>query len=231
MPHLSIRIDFDDEGRLGPGKVALLERIASEGSISAAGRSMNMSYKRAWELVSEINRTFEEPLVTAQTGGRAGGGAVLTRARPGADPPLPRHRAQGAVGDRPRTSRPCRRFPAARRGHNALSSRAREVRMARIKVRKGMPSVALNKAEFAARARERFFDPAFEPLQAEIGKIIDAAWDGYHNYRKAPRTRKAGARLCRSDYDLSVDWSEGARCHPRGRAAAEVGRSASRASC
>src|SRR5260370_41752833 len=78
MPHLSIRIDFDDEGRLGPGKVTLLERIAREGSISAAGRSMKMSYKRAWELVSEINRTFETPLVTAQTGGRAGGRALLT---------------------------------------------------------------------------------------------------------------------------------------------------------
>ena len=39
MPHLSIRIDFDDEGRLGPGKVALLEQIESEGSISASGRS------------------------------------------------------------------------------------------------------------------------------------------------------------------------------------------------
>ena len=78
MPHLSIRIDFDDEGRLGPGKVTLLERIAREGSISAAGRSMNMSYKRAWELVSEINRTFEAPLVMAQTGGRSGGGATLT---------------------------------------------------------------------------------------------------------------------------------------------------------
>ena len=47
MPHLSIRIDFHDEGRLGPGKVLLLERIAREGSILAAGRSMTMSYKRA----------------------------------------------------------------------------------------------------------------------------------------------------------------------------------------
>jgi len=78
VPQLSIRIDFDDEGRLGPGKVMLLERIAQEGSISAAGRSMNMSYKRAWELVAEINRSFEAPLVTAQTGGRSGGGASLT---------------------------------------------------------------------------------------------------------------------------------------------------------
>src|SRR5260221_4055734 len=78
MPRLSIRIDFDDEGRLGPGKVALLERIASEGSISAAGRSMNMSYKRAWELVAEINQSFTEPLVSAQTGGKTRGGAMLT---------------------------------------------------------------------------------------------------------------------------------------------------------
>ena len=78
MPHLSIRIDFDDEGRLGPGKVTLLEQIDSEGSISAAGRAMNMSYKRAWELVSEINESFSEPLVAAQTGGKSGGGAVLT---------------------------------------------------------------------------------------------------------------------------------------------------------
>ena len=78
MPHLSIRIDFDDEGRLGPGKVALLESIDRDGSISAAGRSMNMSYKRAWELVSDINDSFSEPLVEAQTGGKSGGGAVLT---------------------------------------------------------------------------------------------------------------------------------------------------------
>ena len=111
MPHLSIRIDFDDEGRLGPGKVALLEQIEREGSISAAGRAMNMSYKRAWELVSEINRTFEEPLVTAQTGGRAGGGAALTAARAGADPPLPRDRAQGAVGDGRASQGPAGDFP------------------------------------------------------------------------------------------------------------------------
>ncbi len=82
MPRLSIRIDFDSPGdpggRLGPGKVLLLERIAREGSIAAAGRSMNMSYKRAWDLVAEINASFTEPLVAAQTGGKAGGGAALT---------------------------------------------------------------------------------------------------------------------------------------------------------
>jgi multimeric flavodoxin WrbA len=78
--------------------------------------------------------------------------------------------------------------------------------MARITVRKGMPSVALTKAEFTERARQRFFDPAFDPLQAEIGEIIDAAWNGYHKYRKAPRTKKAGRGYVDPDYDLSIDW-------------------------
>jgi multimeric flavodoxin WrbA len=78
--------------------------------------------------------------------------------------------------------------------------------VARVKIRKGMPSVALSKAEFTRRARERFVDPAFEPLQGEITKLIEAAWSGYHEYRKAPRTRKAGPRYADPDYDLSVDW-------------------------
>ncbi len=81
--------------------------------------------------------------------------------------------------------------------------------MARIKVRgmirRGMPSVAITKAEFTRRARERFVDPAFEPLQDEIGKIIAAAWNGYHAYRKAPRTRRAGPRYVDPDYELSID--------------------------
>ena len=76
----------------------------------------------------------------------------------------------------------------------------------RTKVRKGMPSVALTRAEFTQRAHEHFVDPAFEPLQAEIGKVVDAAWDGYHEYRKAPRTRRAGTRFANPDHELSVDW-------------------------
>ncbi|MGI3902452.1 MAG: winged helix-turn-helix domain-containing protein [Janthinobacterium lividum] len=78
MARMSIRIDLDREGRLGPGKVALLERIAECGSISAAGRAMAMSYRRAWQLVADLNTSFVEPLVTAQMGGRQGGGAKLT---------------------------------------------------------------------------------------------------------------------------------------------------------
>jgi molybdate transport system regulatory protein len=78
MATLSIRIDFGPGHRIGPGKVALLENIAAHGSIAAAGRSMGMSYRRAWLLVAELNRLFGEPLVLAQMGGRNGGGAALT---------------------------------------------------------------------------------------------------------------------------------------------------------
>ena len=78
LPSLSVRIDLDAEGRIGPGKIQLLENIQSCGSISAAGRAMDMSYKRAWDLVDEINRICRHPAVERQTGGKNGGGAVLT---------------------------------------------------------------------------------------------------------------------------------------------------------
>ena len=64
----------------GPGKADLLEAIAAEGSISAAGRTMGMSYKRAWSLVEEMNTAFAEPLVASARGGAHGGGAHLTPA-------------------------------------------------------------------------------------------------------------------------------------------------------
>lgn len=75
---LSIRIDLASGDRIGPGKIALLEAIRTTGSISAAARSLGMSYRRAWLLVEEINDALREPAVTAETGGRRGGGAVLT---------------------------------------------------------------------------------------------------------------------------------------------------------
>src|SRR6266849_10095398 len=78
LPSLSVRIDLDTEGRIGPGKIQLLENIRECGSISAAGRAMNMSYKRAWDLVDEINRICKHAAVERQTGGKNGGGAVLT---------------------------------------------------------------------------------------------------------------------------------------------------------
>ena len=78
LPLLSVRIDLDAGGRIGPGKIELLESIDRNGSISAAGRAMEMSYKRAWDLVDEINRICRRAAVERQTGGKNGGGAVLT---------------------------------------------------------------------------------------------------------------------------------------------------------
>lgn len=74
----SIRLDFAGERRLGPGKIVLLERIMETGSISAAGRRLKMSYRRAWLLVDAMNRMFAEPVVIAAMGGAHGGGAEVT---------------------------------------------------------------------------------------------------------------------------------------------------------
>lgn len=63
---------------VGPGKADLLTAIAETGSIAAAGRSMGMSYKRAWYLIDTMNHCFREPLVQASKGGRGHGGARLT---------------------------------------------------------------------------------------------------------------------------------------------------------
>ena len=75
---LTIRLDFDLGRRLGAGKIALLEAIEKTGSISAAGRAHQMSYRRAWLLVDELNQMFVEPVVSAHHGGVKGGGASLT---------------------------------------------------------------------------------------------------------------------------------------------------------
>ena len=75
---LIVRVDLGAHGRLGPGKMLLLANIEEFGSISAAGRAMNMSYRQAWDLVDQLNRAFVEPVVASQTGGKSGGGASLT---------------------------------------------------------------------------------------------------------------------------------------------------------
>lgn len=77
---LSLRLVFGEDAMLGPGKAELLERIRDNGSISAAGRDMKMSYKRAWMLVETMNAIFREPLVDSTRGGPNGGGARLTEA-------------------------------------------------------------------------------------------------------------------------------------------------------
>jgi len=64
---------------LGYGRVVLLERIRDYGSISAAARSMKMSYRHAWKLVESMNRQSRVAVVEKTTGGRGGGGAVVTQ--------------------------------------------------------------------------------------------------------------------------------------------------------
>jgi molybdate transport system regulatory protein len=78
MLKLWIRIDLAPDRAVGPGKIRLLELIEETGSISAAGRAMAMSYRRAWLLLDELNRLFKEPVATTKHGGKAGGGAELT---------------------------------------------------------------------------------------------------------------------------------------------------------
>ncbi|HEY8553759.1 MAG TPA: LysR family transcriptional regulator [Burkholderiales bacterium] len=76
-PHITLRLDLSERARLGRGKIALLEAIVREGSISAAARALGMSYRRAWLLVDSLNRTFREPAVETRPG-RARAGARVT---------------------------------------------------------------------------------------------------------------------------------------------------------
>ena len=77
---ITARVMAKGEGAFGPGKAALLERIATEGSISKAAKAMDMSYSRAWQLVDSMNNSFRKPLVESKTGGKKGGGASITKA-------------------------------------------------------------------------------------------------------------------------------------------------------
>jgi molybdate transport system regulatory protein len=72
------RVIAKGERAFGPGKADLLEKIAAEGSISAAAKAMSMSYSRAWRLVDSMNASFRKPLVSLATGGKHGGGASVT---------------------------------------------------------------------------------------------------------------------------------------------------------
>lgn len=77
-PGLTLRVLAGDFPAMGPGKARLITLIDSTGSISAAAREMGMSYRRAWQLVEALNRSFDELVVTTAVGGKRGGGAVVT---------------------------------------------------------------------------------------------------------------------------------------------------------
>jgi multimeric flavodoxin WrbA len=72
--------------------------------------------------------------------------------------------------------------------------------------RKGMPDTGLTQAAFLERFKAQYQDPAFDAVAAQLDAVAQVAWDGYIQYRKAPRTRKAGPGHANPDYDLSLDW-------------------------
>lgn len=71
-------IEYEGERCFGPGRAELLQQIAATGSINKAAKAMNMSYKKAWEMISILNEQLSEPVVVTQTGGESGGGSLLT---------------------------------------------------------------------------------------------------------------------------------------------------------
>jgi len=75
---VSFRVDFGPNCAIGPGKIALLESIGSTGSLSEAARRLQMSYRRAWLLLEDLNTAFQQPVARMSVGGRGGGGASLT---------------------------------------------------------------------------------------------------------------------------------------------------------
>ncbi|MBW7930031.1 MAG: LysR family transcriptional regulator [Gammaproteobacteria bacterium] len=78
MVSVRFRLDFAPGASVGPGKIDLLSAIDAEGSLSAAARSLGMSYRRAWLLLDSLNASFDTPVTTASVGGRGGGGVLLT---------------------------------------------------------------------------------------------------------------------------------------------------------
>ena len=78
--------------------------------------------------------------------------------------------------------------------------------MKKIEVRKLSKYVPLTPRQFRQRFFERFYDPAFDAVKAELDKVCDIAWNGYIEYRKSPRTRPAGAGFADAKFKLPIEW-------------------------
>jgi len=74
----SLWMEFEGERFFGPGRVELLQLIEETGSLNKAAKRMDMSYKKAWEMITALNTQTARPLVVLQTGGKKGGGATIT---------------------------------------------------------------------------------------------------------------------------------------------------------
>ena len=79
MQIIRFRVDLSPRCSLGPGKIALLESIAEQGSLTRAAARLGMSYRYAWLLLEDLKNAFTEPVTRATVGGRRGGGVELTK--------------------------------------------------------------------------------------------------------------------------------------------------------
>src|ERR1035441_3047482 len=77
-PVVRFRIEFDKDSCVGRGKICLLEALRVAGSVSQGARNIGMSYRRAWLLVESLKQSFREPVTVASTGGKDGGGMLVT---------------------------------------------------------------------------------------------------------------------------------------------------------
>jgi len=73
-----IWIESEDNVLLGEGRVHLLKAIQETGSLSKAAKSLNISYKKAWQMLDSVNKSAKKPVTINSVGGKGGGGAELT---------------------------------------------------------------------------------------------------------------------------------------------------------
>ena len=71
--------------------------------------------------------------------------------------------------------------------------------------------VPLTREQFRARFFERFYDPAFDAVRAELEKVCEIAWDGYIQYRKSPRTQAAGPGFADPAAQVPMEWLEASK--------------------
>ena len=75
-------------------------------------------------------------------------------------------------------------------------------------VRKGQGDVKLSREEFRRRLGERFYDPAFDVVRAELERVIDVAWEGYDRYRKSPASGRRVPTSRTPEQELPVERLE-----------------------
>ncbi len=79
-PAFKLWFEIGDDYVFGEGTYGLLDEIRKNKSISAAAKATNMSYRHAWDLIKEVEKHLEEPVIKTQKGGKYGGKSEVTSA-------------------------------------------------------------------------------------------------------------------------------------------------------